>query len=243
MSDREYPSEPDYKRHGKRHSSPKRHRSKHHHHHYRNSIPSDYDIPDHHHYDIPDRPENIPGRPENIPGRPENIPGRPENIPGRPENIPGLYQLPTGTRIYLKKKDKPHMFIQPDKILPDDMLYVAYDVRVNGETVIPRDTRVIGNWITESRPTIAAQLQVKQIILSGSEHSFNADSEVIEPVKLRTGAEGLSYVNRKTTSKCLQPRVLPNMPCCMRTLEGSVIPYLEIPTSEIPVTLKHPFDA
>ena len=88
-----------------------------------------------------------------------------------------VIKLSAGTRIYLTKKKHHTLYIQPDKTLVNDNLYVAYDVRVNGETVIPKGTRVVGDWVTESIPSIAAQLQIKKIYLQGSGQDINADSE------------------------------------------------------------------
>lgn len=154
-----------------------------------------------------------------------------------------IKKLPAGTRIYLTKK-KPHeLYIQPDKTLVNDSLYVAYDVRINGETVIPRGTRVVGNWITESNPSIAAQLQVKKIYLHGGGQDIEADSDVIEATNFYNNnevgnASHIYKVNQyRSTSNIV--RRLANFNCQVKVLKDNNLNtiYLEIITKEIPVTL------
>jgi hypothetical protein len=76
--------------------------------------------------------------------------------------------IPAGTHIYLTRKPNHLFYIKPDKSLLNDSLYVLYDVRVDGVTLIPRGTRVCGDWVTESFPNVAAQFQMNRIYLVGN---------------------------------------------------------------------------
>ena len=154
-----------------------------------------------------------------------------------------VIKLSAGTRIYLTKKKHHTLYIQPDKTLVNDNLYVAYDVRVNGETVIPKGTRVVGDWVTESIPSIAAQLQIKKIYLQGSGQDINADSDVIEAISGYNNNEvnnaGFLYKINQYRSASNITRRIAKFHCMIRTLLDNNLNtiYLEIYTKEIPVTL------
>ena len=158
-----------------------------------------------------------------------------------------IKKIPAGTRIFLTKK-KPHeLYIQPDKVLVNDNLYVAYDVRMDGETVIPKGTRVTGNWVTESVPTVAAQLQVNRIYLNRSGQDISADSDVIVATNDFNNEEvdnachiykindykSTANINRRIVNANFRIRVLRDRR--LNTL------YLEIFTKEIPITLTSDF--
>ena len=154
-----------------------------------------------------------------------------------------IRKIPAGTRIYLMKKKQLPLSIQPDKTLANDSLYVAYDVRVAGQTVIPKGTRVSGDWVTESIPTIAAQLQIKTIYLRGSGQPFYADSDVIEATTEYNNCEinNAPYLYKQLqyqASSNITRRIV-DVQCKVKTLlddnRNSI--YLEILTKEIPVTL------
>jgi hypothetical protein len=154
-----------------------------------------------------------------------------------------IRKIPAGTRIYLMKKKKLPLNIQPDKTLANDSLYIAYDVRVDGQTVIPKGTRVVGDWVTESTPTIAAQLQVKTIYLRGSGQPFYADSDVIEATTMYNNREiqNTPYLYKQwqgIATSNLTRRIV-DYPCKVKTLLDDNLNsiYLDISTKEIPVTL------
>ena len=158
-----------------------------------------------------------------------------------------IKKIPIGTRIFLTKKRKDPLYIRPDTTLQNDNLYVAYDVRIDGVTVIPKGTRVIGDWITESDPTIAAQLQIKRIFLDRSGQDLSADSDVIEATTLYNGEEidnanNLTRVSHYRSTANVMRRIV-NVNCCVTTLFDTKLNaiYLEIFTKEIPVTLLHDF--
>lgn len=158
-----------------------------------------------------------------------------------------IKKLSAGTRIYLTKKKPQELYIQPDKTLVNDNLYVAYDVRVDGITVIPRGTRVVGNWVTESCPSIAAQLQLKKIFLHGDGQDIAADSDVIEATDFYNNNEvgNASHIYKvnhyKSTSNIV--RRVANFNCQIKVLNDNNLDtiYLGITTKEIPVTLTSDF--
>jgi hypothetical protein len=158
-----------------------------------------------------------------------------------------VIKIPAGTRIYLTKKKNHTLYIQPDKTLVNDNLYVAYDVRIGTLTIIPKGTRVMGDWVTESRPSIAAQLQIKKIFLQGSGQDIMADSDVIEAISEYNNKEvdnaGFLYKINEYRSPSNIIRRIASFHCRVRTLmdnkRNSI--YLEIFTKEIPVTLTMDF--
>ena len=154
-----------------------------------------------------------------------------------------IKKIPAGTKIYLRKRNGRKLSIQPDRVLTNDSLYVAYDVRVEGDTVIPRNTRVLADWVTESSPTIAAQLQVRRIFLHGAGQPIEADSDVIESFTDYNGDDvgDATYLYEQAdyrASSNIRRRIV-DLQCCVKTLKdvNRDSLYLEICTQEIPVTL------
>jgi hypothetical protein len=160
-----------------------------------------------------------------------------------------IKKIPAGTRIYLTKKYNPVLYIQPDKTLVNDNLYVAYDVKINGQVVIPKGTRVLGDWVTESSPTIAAQLQLTKIYLHGSGQDISADSDVIEAISEYNDREvnntGYLYkINQYHATSNITRRIV-KFQCRIKTLldDNRNTIYLELYTKEIPVILTSDFVA
>jgi hypothetical protein len=160
-----------------------------------------------------------------------------------------IKKIPAGTRIYLTKRGGHTLYIQPDKTLANDNLYVAYDVRIDGQTIIPRGTRVLGDWVTESMPSISAQLQLTRIYLEGSGQDISADSDVIEAVTDYNNDEvnNASYLYKTNQYRATSniTRRIANIHCRIKTLLDNKrnTLYLEIYTKEIPVTLTKDFVA
>lgn len=158
-----------------------------------------------------------------------------------------IKKLDSGTRIYLTKRRPHELYIQPDKTLENDSLYVAYDVRTDGQTVIPRGTRVTGNWVTESNPAIAAQLQVTRIYLQGSGQEIKADSDVIEATsdynnrEVENASHLYKFNQYRSTANIVRRAVKVN--CRLKVLKDNRVDslYLAILTKEIPVTLTTDF--
>jgi hypothetical protein len=157
-----------------------------------------------------------------------------------------ILKISAGTRIYLTKKKPYDFYMLPDRILENDILHVAYDVRVNGSTVIPKGTRVSGNWVTESNPTIAAQLQITRIYLHNIEgEPLYADSSVIEMVTryntYEIGDTSHLYTIKKYRSTSNIDRRIASFNNRVRALRDSGNKlnslFVEISTKEIPVTL------
>lgn len=158
-----------------------------------------------------------------------------------------IKKLPAGTRIYLTKKNQHELYIQPDKVLVNDNLYVAYDVRVNGVTVIPKGTRILGNWITESNPNLAAQLQINTIYLCRSGQEIRGDSDVIEATadfnnEETDNAPIVTKIAEYRPYQGMTRRII-NATCSAKILRDKYLNtiYLQIDTREIPVTLTEEF--
>ena len=158
-----------------------------------------------------------------------------------------IKKIPAGTRIYLTKKRPRELYIQPDKVLVNDNLYVAYDVRIDGVTVITKGTRITGNWITESIPIMAAQLQINRIYLNRSGQDITGDSDVIEATSDFNNREVANAPHLYKTGE-FKPipsisRRIVNANCHIRVLRDNRLNtiYLEIFTKEIPVTLTSDF--
>ena len=155
--------------------------------------------------------------------------------------------IPAGTRIYLTKKHAPVLSVQPGKLLLNDSLYVLYDVRINGIIVIPRGTRVTGDWVTEITPQIAVQLQITRVHLSGVGQPLIADSEVSTCLSGYSRAEVCNtpflYNTSRHRGRSNLKRRIAKIHNRTRTLADSKPDtiYLDIDTTEIPVTLIEDF--
>ena len=154
--------------------------------------------------------------------------------------------LPIGTKIYIRKQ-KPFTFnIRPDQTLLNDNLYVAYDVKYGDVVVIPKGTRIIGDWVTESDP-ISAQFQLTKIVLKGTGQIANADSLVYIGT---TDYNNIEVFNSNFLYKRYQYRSVANVErrivsadCIVKVLRDQNLntTYLEITTSEISLTLTETF--
>lgn len=154
--------------------------------------------------------------------------------------------LPIGTKIYIRKQ-KPFTFnIRPDQTLLNDNLYVAYDVKYGDVVVIPSGTRVVGDWVTESNP-ISAQFQLTKIILKGSGQTAAADSPVYSGTTDYNNTEvfNSTYLYKRYQYKSVANinRRIVSAECVVKVLRDQDLntTYLEITTSEIPVTLTATF--
>lgn len=156
-------------------------------------------------------------------------------------------KIPIGTRMYLRKRRPFKLYIQPDKNILNDSLYVAYDVRIDGITVIPRGTRVLGSWITESCPCIAAQFQVDRIYLKGSGQITTADSDLFEGITEYNANEICNAPYLYKIMDYYSPanilRRIVKASCQVQVLYDRHLntPYIEITTKEIPVTFTSDF--
>lgn len=156
-------------------------------------------------------------------------------------------KIPAGTRIYLTKKGQYSLYIRPNKVLLNDSLYVAYDVKINGEIIIPKNTRVIGNWVTESNPTFTAQLQLTKIFLCGPGQDIAADSDIINQIAAYNNTEinNANYLYKRGQFKMPSNivRRIAHYNCNTKMLPDHKLntPYIEISTKEIPVILLSDF--
>lgn len=159
--------------------------------------------------------------------------------------------IPTGTRIYLtKEKCGPRaLFIKPDTTLINDDLVLAHDVKVGTVTALYKGTRVRGNWVTESLPVIAAQLQTTKIFLNIYGQDFFADSAPIQTVTVINPAEvdGVNTVienaEYKSPSNIIRRIVTVKgktfaLQDDLNDFDVTTGTYLNINTREIPVTLR-----
>lgn len=152
--------------------------------------------------------------------------------------------VPAQTKIYLTREPPHEIFLKPDTTLANDSLYVLYDIRLpDGTPIIPRGTRAIGDWVTESSPTISAQLQLTKICLNGESITISADSDVFESL--------IEYNNTEVNNSNVVQQVLfyqstanierriVKFPCQIRVLldERLNTEYIQIFAKEVSVTL------
>ena len=82
-------------------------------------------------------------------------------------------RIPTNTKMYLTNKNKNNLYVKQNTTLININLYVAYDLKINGITIIPKGTRVLGDWITSN----IAQFIVHKIFLKGNGQIMSAESD------------------------------------------------------------------
>jgi len=158
--------------------------------------------------------------------------------------------IPKGTRIYLTKKIPGNeLSLKLDTNLLNDNLYVLYDVKIGPQIVIPKGTRVVGDWITQTTPDIAAQLQLSQIYINGNSQPICADSNIIRSLTVYNGAD-INYANTVKTDLVYRStaniiRRIVNVQCKIKVLSdtnNNIVSYLSINTTEIPVELLEDFN-
>jgi hypothetical protein len=152
-----------------------------------------------------------------------------------------------GTCIFLTRKHKCNMYIQPGKTIIEDNLYVAYDVRVDGITAIPKGTRVIGDWVTTFEPEIGAQLRIHWIFLSGSGQEIQGDSDVFRKLSFYDSREVAKIPFMDKTKKCKSVANIVRRSATVGLHSKTLLDnrcdltYIEIDAREIPVYLTRDF--
>ena len=161
--------------------------------------------------------------------------------------------IPAGKTIYLTKNNCDILYIKPGKTVINDTMYVAYDVKIGDLVVIPKGTRVQGDWVTEHTPELAAQFQLTSIYFpipnsfQFTRHHITGDSMIIA----RSAAFNLQdveyhdYFYQKATinmSKSVTHRIV-EIGHKTKTLDDSILDtvYVEIDTKEISVILSSDF--
>ncbi|UFX99803.1 hypothetical protein QKC54_gp0684 [Megavirus baoshan] len=154
-----------------------------------------------------------------------------------------IKKIPAGTRIYLTKDKTNNFYIQTGTTLLNDNLYVAYDVKIDGKIVIPKSTRVTGNWITQTVPEPAAQLQLDKIYLSGSGQNISADSDIITSVRhFKNARNSFMYKHKYRPSVSAYNNITHTIykdSTSPEYINGST--YLEVNSKEISVILTQDF--
>lgn len=153
--------------------------------------------------------------------------------------------IAAGKIIYLKKKNDDVLCIKPGKTLVNDSMYVAYDVKVGGVVIIPKGTRVLGDWVTEHTPHVAAQFQLTKIFLNRIEIDVIGDSDIVgtsapyDSIDVRDA----DYFYRKSviiSSGGIRRRII-ELGHTTLTLEDGQLDtvYVEINTEEVAVVLRN----
>lgn len=154
--------------------------------------------------------------------------------------------LSAGTRIYLTNPKK-LLSILPGESLARDSMYVLYDVRSSGKTIIPKGTRVLGDWVTDTAPN--AQYQAKEIFLLRSSQPFAADSVVIDTTTFYDSNEldgrSIVYQYNRVSNQSTIPRRTITYDNITKPLEDVVanVQYLIIDRTELSMTLTSDFYA
>jgi hypothetical protein len=144
--------------------------------------------------------------------------------------------------------------IEPNKTLKNYSMYVTYDVINNGQIVIPRDTRVVGDWETENCPEPSAQFITKKIYLDSDPSDLYSTSKIFNAITLYNSEEifnaPLLYKKNRFNSKvsASNKSMIPRRDVRIgltlsKTLVDNFIDkvYLDIPTHEIEMTLRDNF--
>lgn len=146
--------------------------------------------------------------------------------------------IPCGTKMYLKKKNPKTLYLRPCQTIENDSLFVAYDVRINGETIIPKETRVLGDWVTENNE---AQFQAKRIYLTGTGQILSADSDIFQGFSFYNCEElgNPSYFYKIMdfhSSSNINRRIVNSRCQTFPLLDDRLnMQYIEINTNEIPI--------
>jgi hypothetical protein len=158
-----------------------------------------------------------------------------------------ISKISADTRLYLTRRPAVKMYIRPDKNIPDNNLYLLYDLRVNGVLVIPNGTRFSGTWITENDPEIAAQLQLDTIYLTAEGQDFIGDSDIFNTITAYTSTEIgdadviFQKMQKKTASNLVRRHVNYDNKNIILTDNNCDAIFIEIPSAEIPITVTQDF--
>lgn len=156
----------------------------------------------------------------------------------------GIKSVQAGSQIYVRRNNAEALYIQPGKEIIDDNLYVLYDVKVNGIIIIPRGTRIVGDWITTKNGII---FSAKKIFIEGIYQDLEAESYIYDNVVNFDSAEvrnapylelqkiykSLANISRRfVVSRCKNKILFDNF---------AQTPYIEIPNKEISIIILEDF--
>jgi len=151
--------------------------------------------------------------------------------------------IPSETKIYLRRDQPYTLYLKPDVNLQNQQLIVKYDYRLNGVTLIPRGSKVICEWLSESEPFVSAHLSLNSICLNGALIDISAVSGDYQNVSYFNDAEvsNAPFLYNIMTEKSVsnKTRRIVEVNCRTKILYDRDVntPYIEIPTNEIVVTL------
>jgi hypothetical protein len=154
----------------------------------------------------------------------------------------GIKSLNTGRRGYLTRPGGHDLYIKVGSHVDGEVLHVAYDIRVEGVTILPKGAIVIGDWITNEEDPTQAMFMTNEVFVEGQFQEFIADSDIYNEIH-RFNADRLSdpshfYLtsthgaNHRIINKCRHMTIRSNR-------EGD--PYIRIPAQEIPFTIVDSF--
>lgn len=150
----------------------------------------------------------------------------------------------SGSRIFVTSGNNYKLELKPDNTLAEYTMYLKYDYKIDGTTILPKGTRIDGYWISESQPELSAQFQATQLYLYDQCYNLEADSDVYTDTVLfdNREVENSVYFYKLGTYKAVSNvvRVEAMIECkkkILYTLNPNTV-YLEIPMKEIPLILK-----
>lgn len=151
--------------------------------------------------------------------------------------------IPSGKTFYLKKEPPYVLCLKPDITLENQTYIVKYDCNINGVTIIPRGTKIIGNWITQSTPSISAYFDVKLICQNNTLTSINAisryynDITQFNDIEVYNADYFLLVLNETSQSNLVRRGIQVN--CREKILNDNNLnsTYITVPTNEIAVTV------
>lgn len=66
-------------------------------------------------------------------------------------------------KIYITNDKKANLCIKPGSNFIDESFYIKYDVKINGEIIFPKYSKIYGRWISEEKPCKIAQFEIISI--------------------------------------------------------------------------------
>jgi hypothetical protein len=165
----------------------------------------------------------------------------------------GIKSLDTGRRGYLTRKNGRDLYVKIGSNVEDEILSVAYDIRVEGVTILPQGALVIGDWVSNQDDPSQIRFMTKEIFLEGQYQEFIADSDIFDQV-IRFDTDKLanknhfysrsSTIGRRQDSTSNQGRNFRIVNKCRHMSirqSNSGAEYVRIPAQEIPFTVVESF--
>lgn len=150
----------------------------------------------------------------------------------------------SGSRIFVTSENNYYLEMKPNNTLCDYAIYLKYDYKIDGRTILPKGTRLDGYWISESVPEPSIQFQASKLYLYDECYDIEADSEVYDKIVMFDNREVENAIffyktgTYRSSSNLIRTESIIDCKKKLLYTQNQNSLYLEVPLSEVSLILK-----